>query len=144
MFRIFEHGTAEYASALATLATRGEADLARVEPDVRRILDAVRTRGDAAIAEFTAKFEGRDVPRAKLDDDAWRAAAKTVDAGVRHALTVARDRIAAYHAHQRDPGFRTESDGVLLGQRVRPVAAAGVYAPGGKARYPSSVLMTAV
>jgi len=70
--------------------------------------------------------------------------ANTVDKGVRQDLEQAADRIRRYHEHQRDPGFRYEESGVQLGMRVRPVAAAGVYAPGGKARYPSTVLMTAI
>ncbi|HJL29979.1 MAG TPA: histidinol dehydrogenase, partial [Polyangiaceae bacterium LLY-WYZ-15_(1-7)] len=59
-------------------------------------------------------------------------------------LAAAAERIRRYHEHQREPGFRYEEEGVELGQRVLPVKAAGVYAPGGKARYPSTVLMTAV
>lgn len=144
MLTIHERGGVGYERALGLLEHRGEADLERVEPAVREILSAVRRRGDAAIMDFAEKFEARRPERIKLDDDAWRAEAKEVAPEVREALEAAAERIRRYHEHQRDPGFRYEEDGIELGQRVRPVRAAGVYAPGGKARYPSTVLMTAV
>ncbi len=144
MMRIYERGTDEYERALAALSRRGDADLARVEPDVRAILDAVRERGDDAVLELTERFEGRRPASVVVPEDEWRAAAASAPAEVRSALSEAADRVRRYHEHQRDPGFVYEEEGVKLGQRVRPVAAAGVYAPGGKARYPSSVLMTAI
>jgi histidinol dehydrogenase len=144
MLRICERGQPGYEEALASLSRRGDEDLARVEPDVRAILDAVRGRGDEAVLEYTERFDGRRPESLVLGDDAWRADARTVDPAVRQALEAAGDRIRRYHERQREPGFRYEEGGIELGQRVRPVAAAAVYAPGGKARYPSTVLMTAI
>lgn len=144
MFRTYERGTAEYERELAALARRGDADLARVEPEVRAILDDVRARGDEAVLELTERFEGRRPASVVVPEDEWRRVASSAPAEVRDALAAAADRIRRYHERQRDPGFVYEEDGVRLGQRVRPVSAAGVYAPGGKARYPSSVLMTAI
>ena len=144
MFRIYERSSDEYERALAALARRGDADLARVEPDVRAILDDVRARGDAAVLELSARFEGRAPASVVVPEAEWRSAAASAPSEVRSALAQAAERIRRYHERQRDPGFAYEEDGVRLGQRVRPVAAAGVYAPGGKARYPSSVLMTAI
>ncbi len=142
--RIHERGSEEYERALSGLARRGDADLARVEPDVRAILDAVRDRGDEAVLELAERFESRRPESVVVPEDAWRRDAASAPTEVRAALAVAAERVRAYHEHQRDPGFRYDEDGITLGQRVRPVAAAGVYAPGGKARYPSSVLMTAI
>ncbi len=142
--RIHRRGTARYDDALATLARRGDADLERVEPQVRQILAAVRERGDAALIELTERFEQRRPEPIRLDDDAWMKEADAAPAELRSWLSEAADRIRRYHEHQRDDGFRYQEDGITLGQRVRPVRAAGVYAPGGKARYPSTVLMTAV
>ncbi len=144
MLAIHERGQPGYDEALASLSRRGDEDLARVEPDVRAILDAVRERGDEAVLDYTERFDGRRPASLRLDRDAWRKAASGADPEVRSALSAAAERIRRYHEHQREPGFRYEEDGIELGQRVQPVAAAAVYAPGGKARYPSTVLMTAV
>lgn len=144
MLTIYARGESGYDDTLASLSRRGDEDLARVEPDVRAILDAVRERGDQAVLEYTERFDGRRPDSLVLKREDWLKAARTVAPAVREALTIAGERIRRYHEHQRDPGFRYEEDGIELGQRVRPVAAAAVYAPGGKARYPSTVLMTAI
>lgn len=144
MLSIHERGRPGYEDALRALSRRGDEDLARVEPDVRAILDAVRARGDEAVLEYTERFDGRRPESLVLDQHTWLREARKADPSVREALAAAGDRIRRYHEHQREPGFRYEDEGVELGQRVRPVAAAAVYAPGGKARYPSTVLMTAI
>jgi histidinol dehydrogenase len=144
MLRIYERGQEGYEDALRSLSRRGDEDLARVEPDVRAILDAVRGRGDAAVLEYSERFDRRRPASLVVPKDAWLASAREVAPETRAALEAAGDRIRRYHEHQREPGFRYEEDGVELGQRVQPVAAAAVYAPGGKARYPSTVLMTAI
>src|SRR5262245_56867426 len=140
MMRIHERGSPGYDRELGALARRGEADLSRVEPDVRVILDAVRARGDAAVLELAARFDGRAPASVCVPESEWRREAANVSGDVRGALAAAGDRIRRYHEHQRDRGFSYEEDGIRLGLRIRPVASAGVYAPGGKARYPSSVL----
>lgn len=144
MLTIHVRGTAAYDRALGTLAHRGDADLARVEPEVRAILEAVRTRGDAAVHELTERFEQRHASPLVWDRDRIEEGARAFSPEGTRMLEAAAERIRRYHEKQLDRGFRYEEDGVLLGQRVRPAKAAGVYAPGGKARYPSSVLMTAV
>ena len=144
MLTIYEQGQPGYEDTLASLSRRGDEDLARVEPDVRAILAAVRERGDEAVLEYTERFDHRRPEALVLNRDAWLAEARTVDPAVRQALEAAGERIRRYHEHQREPGFRYEEGGIELGQRIRPVAAAAVYAPGGKARYPSTVLMTAI
>ena len=144
MLKIYEQGQTGYEDTLASLSRRGDEDLARVEPDVRAILDAVRERGDEAVLEYTERFDRRRPPELVLKRDAWLKEARTVEPATREALSAAGDRIRRYHEHQKDTGFRYEEDGVELGQRVKPVGAAAVYAPGGKARYPSTVLMTAI
>ncbi len=144
MLTIHERGHADYEDSLRALAHRGDDDLARVEPAVRAILDAVRERGDEAVLEYSEKFDKRRPDSLLLDREVWMAGAASVTSEVRSMLTQAAERIRRYHEHQREPGFRYEEDGIELGQRVVPVAAAAVYAPGGKARYPSTVLMTAV
>ncbi|KPK10969.1 MAG: hypothetical protein AMJ62_16570 [Myxococcales bacterium SG8_38] len=144
MLSIQERGRPGYEEALRALSRRGDEDLARVEPDVRAILDAVRARGDEAVLEYAERFDGRRPEPLVWDEDTWLREARTADPEVREALAAAGERIRRYHEHQREQGFRYEDEGVELGQRIRPVAAVAVYAPGGKARYPSTVLMTAI
>jgi histidinol dehydrogenase len=144
MLRIHVEGKDGFAQALESIAQRGETDHARVEPVVREIIAAVRAEGDAAVKRFSQKHDGR-VPEKLFvrEYDGAGALAKLAPAD-REALELAAVRIEAYHEHQRDAGFVYEEGGVTLGLRVRPVRRAGVYAPGGKARYPSSVLMSAI
>jgi len=144
MVKILRRGSAAYDEALEALSTRGEADLARVEGDVRRILEAVRERGDEAIRELAERFEGRRPGALVYSREAILEGARACEPSTRALLEAAGERIREYHLHQIDKGFSYEREGIELGMRVRPVASAGVYAPGGKARYPSTVLMTAI
>jgi histidinol dehydrogenase len=143
MLATFVDGTRECEAALARLEWRGEADFARVEPAVREILHAVRTEGDAAVQAYNERF-GRRAPTLVLRDYPGAVALDRLPPEARDALELAAARVRAFHQHQVDAGFRYEDAGITLGCRVLPVARAGVYAPGGKARYPSSVIMSAV
>ena len=140
-------GTPEFGALLARLARRGESDLDRVEPAVREILSAVRSEGDAALTRYVERFEKRPLPKAWVERDyGGEAALASLPEPVREALVEAAARIRRYHQRQADGlgGFEYTEHGVTLGSRVTPLARVGVYAPGGKARYPSSVLMCAV
>lgn len=143
MLATFLDGTAEFEAALARLEQRGLSDFARVEPAVREILAAVRAEGDAAVQRYNERF-GRRSPNLLLRDYPGAAALSRLPSEARQALELSASRVRAFHEHERDAGFRYESGGVTLGMRVLPVARAGVYAPGGKARYPSSIVMSAV
>lgn len=142
--RILEEGTSEFETAARKLQGRGADDLAAVEPAVKRIVDDVRSEGDAAVLRYAERFDGARPSPLFARDYGGEAALARIPADVADALRLAVERVRTYHERQRDRGFRYEEDGVTLGQRVRPVRRAGVYAPGGKARYPSSVVMTAV
>lgn len=142
--QIHVEGAPGFEAALRAVCNRGELDHARVEPVVREILDGVRREGDAAVRRFDARFRGRAAGVLLRKDYGGAAALARLPDEVRRALTFAQARIARFHEHQRDQGYRYEEEGVTLGVRVRPVRRAGVYAPGGKARYPSTVLMSAV
>jgi len=143
-------GSAGFDAAVARLAGRGAGDLSAVEPAVREILAAVRSEGDAAVRRYVERFERRAAPealhRATFDG---AAALARLDPALRDALSLAAERIERFHRRQFEAelsraSFRYEEDGVTLGMRVRPIQRVGVYAPGGKARYPSSVLMAAI
>lgn len=146
MLAVFVDGTPEFDEALARLESRGEADFASVEPAVREILAAVRAEGDAAVQRYNERFGGRRSPSIVARDYGGAAALARLSADARDALQLAAARIRAFHvrAAEREQGFRYDDEGIGLGVRVLPVARAGVYAPGGKARYPSSVLMSAI
>ena len=130
----------------AFLATKREA-ADDVEQAVRAIIDDVRKRGDAALAELTRKFDRVDLDKVGLRVTAAEldAAASSCDRKALDALNLARDRIEAYHQRQKpkDDHF-TDSLGVELGSRWTAIEAVGLYVPGGTAAYPSSVLMNAV
>lgn len=114
---------------------------------VAAILAAVASRGDLAVAEYQARFDGVTLAPAdwELPLDQCHAALARLASPLRGALERAADRIRRYHDRQRDDGFEiVEDDGSRLGMRVRPVQAVGLYVPGGKAAYPSSVLMNAI
>ncbi len=148
--RIVQDGTADADAALARLDDRGESDFARVEPAVREILAAVRAEGDAAVLRYAEKFDARrpdPLHRPTFDGEAALARLPQEAAS---AMKRAAERIRVFHEKQlahffgQKPLHLTDHDGVTLGWRSRPLARAGVYAPGGKARYPSSVLMSAI
>ncbi len=115
---------------------------------VDEILHAVKTRGDAAVVEYTNRLDRRDVreasellvPVSELD-----RALKAIPADQRQALETAAERIRGYHARQRQESWEyTEADGTRLGQKITAMNRVGLYVPGGKASYPSSVLMNAI
>jgi len=139
--------SADFAQAFrAFLATKRETS-ADVEATVRAIVDAVAARGDAALREFTLKFDRLDLDRVGLKVTQGEIAA-VQNACAREtlaALELARDRIEIYHRRQlpRDDSF-TDALGVELGSRWTAIEAVGLYVPGGTAAYPSSVLMNAV
>ena len=128
------------------LSRRGGSDAATRDA-VRGILEDVLARGDDAVREYTRRFDGVELaPREwELDAASWQDALARIDPALRTALGLAVDRVRAYHEHQREPGFHlTEADGSLVGMKVTPLDRVGLYVPGGKASYPSSVVMNAV
>ena len=129
------------------LAWEGVSDKA-VNDRVEEILAAVRLRGDAAVVDYTARFDGLDVADMTgltLDRPRLELALERITAEQRQALEVAAERVRVYHEHQRQESWRyTEADGTVLGQKVTPLDRVGLYVPGGKASYPSSVLMNAI
>ena len=119
-----------------------------VESVVRDVIAEVRARGDAAVIDYTQRFDRWSVTAAaelEISADACQQALASLQSSQREALELAADRIRAYAAHQKMESWSyTESDGTLLGQQVTPLDRAGLYVPGGKAAYPSSVLMNAI
>jgi histidinol dehydrogenase len=120
----------------------------RVITTVNTIIDAVRSRGDAAVLEYTARFDSLQagsVSQLELPPGRLQQAYERLPGHEQEALNLAASRIKSYASHQKLESWQyTESDGTLLGQQVSAVDRAGLYVPGGKAAYPSSVLMNAI
>ncbi len=140
-------GTPEAEALLARLTERGaEAGVAEVEQAVREILEAVAREGDEALCRYTARFDGLDLSPAdlRIPEAELEAAWEGLPAEDRAALELAEARIRAFHERQKPQSWFADEDGVVLGQRVTPLDAVGIYVPGGTAAYPSSVFMNAV
>ena len=135
----------------AVLAFEASEDEA-IDRAAAQILADVKARGDAAVLEYTNRFdklEARTVDSLEIGKDAMRAALNSLEPQRRAALQTAADRVRDYHERQKketgSDGFTyTEADGTVLGQKVTPLDRVGIYVPGGKAAYPSSVLMNAI
>ncbi len=122
-----------------------------IEARVAAILADVKQRGDAAVLEYTQRFDGLNVASAsalELQRAELHAALESIPAAQREALDAAAQRVRSYHERQLEACGRSwsyrDEDGTLLGQKVTPLDRVGIYVPGGKAAYPSSVLMNAV
>lgn len=123
-------------------------DLSR-QTRVAEIIKAVRTEGDEALVRLTRELDQNPVKMASdlvLDESDLEAAFHGLSPDLKTALTTARDRIWAFHEAQKESSWRlpSQDDGIILGQEVRPMSRVGLYVPGGKATYPSSVLMNAI
>lgn len=139
---------ADFAAQLDHLLSWESVSDDAVNQRVLEIIKAVRERGDAALVELTKRFDGLEVqsmaelilPRERL-----QLALTRITAEQRQALELAAERVRSYHERQRQDSWSyTEADGNVLGQKVTPLDRAGLYVPGGKAAYPSSVLMNAI
>jgi histidinol dehydrogenase len=132
--------------ALEELLPRPTNGVDSCSEDVASILSEVRSGGDGAVRRFTKVFDRVDLDELRVPEEAIQAALRRIPSDLQDALDVAHDRILAYHAHESagQPLENFESGGIEVKHLVRPVARAGCYAPGGRARYPSTVLMCAV
>ncbi len=142
-----------FAQTLRQLLAFEASEDAAIDQSVVQILQAVKTRGDAAVLEYTQRFDrlsavssmqALEIPQADLHE-----ALASISGERRSALEAAAQRVRAYHEVQKrecgSAGFSyTEADGTVLGQKVTPLDRVGIYVPGGKAAYPSSVLMNAI
>ncbi|HEY5026621.1 MAG TPA: histidinol dehydrogenase [Acidimicrobiales bacterium] len=131
------------AEDLAGALPRPSAEQTFPSDAVRAIIAEVRSGGDEAIRDLTRRFDGVDIEDPRVPARDLEAALAGLDPGLRAALELAYARILAYHGHEPEPVSDFENDGVVVRHLLRPVMRAGLYAPGGRARYPSTVLMCA-
>jgi histidinol dehydrogenase len=146
--RRLDSSAADFAAALARLTAVNTAEDEAIDTSVANIIVDVRARGDAAVLEYTALFDrikASSVAALELGPVAFEAAFDALGVDQRDALVTAAERVRTYHRHQRVKSWSfTEADGTRLGQQVTALERVGIYVPGGKAAYPSSVLMNAL
>ena len=131
---------------LSELLSRKNSSYDEREKIVRDIIEDVRTNGDRALFSYTKKFDGADIDEdnVRVSESEIEEAYKNVSEDFLSVIRKAIKRIRAFHERQRQNSWFEASEGTILGQRVIPIERAGVYAPGGKAAYPSSVLMNVI
>lgn len=138
----------DFDQQLQHLLVCNETDDLDIHKRVLDIIADVRKRGDAAVIDYTNRFDNREVINAgelEMSKDTLKTAWENLPADQVQALQTAADRIRAYAEHQKiQPWQYTEADGTVLGQKITPLDRVGLYVPGGKAAYPSSVLMNAI
>ncbi|MBT5781509.1 MAG: histidinol dehydrogenase [Rhodospirillaceae bacterium] len=147
MARRLDSAAADFDAAFTALAGEKREIASDHSAKVAEIISAVRARGDAALLEFTARFDGLNLtaPQLRLTADEIAEAASDCPAETRAALVFAAKRIEDFHAEQMPAALDyKDAGGVRLGARWNAIAAAGLYVPGGTAAYPSSVLMNAI
>ncbi len=138
----------DFQTTVDALLDRDNLSDPKAEKIVREIIEAVRQRGDAALLEYTSRFDDFDadsVPALEITSSRLADAKISLPEDQRVALVTAADRVRVYHQHQKAESWQyTEDDGTVLGQQVTALDRVGLYVPGGKAAYPSSVLMNAI
>ena len=138
----------DFDSALAKLLAWDDSVDHQVNESVRHILREVKTRGDAAVLEFTEQFDrlkAGSMAELEMDQGRLQEALERIPQNQRVALEKAAERVRDYHERQNQKSWQyQDEDGTILGQKVTPLDRAGLYVPGGKAAYPSSVLMNAI
>ena len=144
--QIFELNEEIFGSLLTNMLKRSPDSYPKEEAIVSDIIKNVRERGDEAVFEYTRRFDKADISAEnfivtrKEEEEAYEKVDKELIEVIRRAIT----RIRAFHEHEKQESWFTTENGMVLGQRVTPLARAGVYVPGGKAAYPSSVLMNVI
>lgn len=144
--KILYSNEANFKDEFSLLVDRSNIDMQSVMPIVNGIINDIKERGDAALNEQIAKFDKWEVNgNLAITTDEMKAAYDNLDDKLRNALKLAYERIKAYHEKQVEKSWIDfEPSGAILGQKVTPVDRAGLYIPGGKAAYPSSLIMNAV
>ena len=145
--RILELNENTRKDILSNLLKRSPNSYGEYEGRVSAIIDDIKGRRDEAVFEYTKKFDGYDLNADNIivTEDEIKAAYEEIDAGLVEIIRKALVNIRNYHAKQkRNSWFDATPDGTILGQKITPLARVGVYVPGGKAAYPSSVLMNVV
>jgi len=144
MIQVFEKTGPDFQRKLDALCNRSSELSTDIEAAARKTIAKVRAGGDAALRALTAEFDKRQLEAIELPAAEWDKLAARVTPEVRAAIEHAAQRVRTFHERERHASYEISEDGVRVGSRVDPLARIGIYVPGGKARYPSTVIMTAV
>lgn len=147
MIDIFKSSDKDFRNRLKIITSRGETDTSKVEAVVKGIIADVRKDGDKALFSYTKQFDRLSITKktVKVSEAEFKNARKVVSKEIVESLKLAAKRIESFHRRQLEESwFFNEDDGVTLGQMVTPLEKVGCYVPGGKAVYPSSVLMNVI
>ena len=144
MIQVFEKTSPDFQRKLDALCNRSSELSTDIEAAARKTIAKVRAGGDAALRALTAEFDKRQLEAIELPAAEWDKLAARVTPEVRAAIEHAAQRVRTFHERERHASYEISEDGVRVGSRVDPLARIGIYVPGGKARYPSTVIMTAV
>ena len=144
--KIIKYSDDAYAQEIDALVERCDVDFQSQDETVRTILAAVKKDRDEALLKFTNQFDHTDYQLSDLEvqPEEIQEAYNQVDLAELDAMKLAADNIERFHARQVQESWEYKEDGVTLGQAIRPLSIVGIYVPGGKASYPSSVLMNAI
>ena len=134
----------EVAAFFALLRKRASGGSSAVEPAVRKILSDVKNEGDKAVIRYTEKFDSLETKRLKMAPAEISGHANKADRNIVASLEKAAKRIRTFHEMQKEKSWSFSEKGSVLGQLIRPIERVGVYVPGGKASYPSTVLMNVI
>ena len=144
MIQVFEKTGPDFQRKLDALCNRSSELSPDIEAAARKTIAKVRAGGDAALRALTAEFDKRQLEAIELPAAEWDKLAARVTPEVRAAIEHAAQRVRTFHERERHASYEISEDGVRVGSRVDPLSRIGIYVPGGKARYPSTVIMTAV
>ena len=144
--KVVQENDRKFKSVYEKITRRLDLGKGPVEKTARKILDDVRKGGDRAVLRYTEKFDRLKLApsQMRVDPDQIKRAHEKADPEVVESLKFAAERIAAFHEKQKKEGWSIQEEGIYLAQRVHPIERVGLYVPGGKAAYPSSVLMNAI
>ncbi len=144
--KIYKYTDSDFDSIVDALVNRANVDLVNHDETVRNILQDVRQKGDSALLEYTHRFDRHELPLEDLrvTPEEFAQAYSKVKPEQVDALKLAAQNIRAFHQRQVQESWEYRQDDILLGQMIRPLEIVGIYVPGGKASYPSSVLMNAI
>ena len=142
---IYQHGLSGFAAAFEKCCRRRDEQDESTSKTARKIVEEVRAEGDARLLAYTKKFDGASLENLEVQPDEWEAACDRVDGADRAALGKAAMRVREFHRKRIPSSWEMrEEGGGFMGHRVRALARVGIYVPGGKASYPSTVIMNAV
>ena len=144
--KLCKYSDPDYKDVIGALVNRSNKDLFVQDETVRKILNGVKEKGDAEVLRLTHQFDRHTLPLEKIrvTSEEIKAAYNGLNPEELDALKEAANRIRLFHERQKQDSWTYEENGISLGQMVRPLEVAGIYVPGGKASYPSSVLMNAI